>query len=172
MREALDTNESSHRTRQQPTPESFSPLTCERGGGAPASGRLAAVGATAGGWPARDWSAPSSSAQIHPLLPQLRLSATTSGSVDAAQCLGRHSIYNLVDRLLRLLLALPVSTASAERAFSTLKIIKTRLRNTMEASPLQRFLSSSATAHQGCQLQIINLWTSEEQFKGASACVY
>ena len=45
---------------------------------------------------------------------------------------GRHSIYNLVDRLLRLLLALPVSTASAERAFSTLKIIKTRLRNTME----------------------------------------
>ncbi|XP_044440634.1 uncharacterized protein [Triticum aestivum] len=155
MREALDTNESSHRTRQQPTPESFSPLTCERGGGAPASGRLAAVGATAGGWPARDWSAPSSSAQIHPLLPQLRLSATTSGSVDAAQCL-----------------ALPVSTASAERAFSTLKIIKTRLRNTMEASPLQRFLSSSATAHQGCQLQIINLWTSEEQFKGASACVY
>uniref|UniRef100_A0A8R7RCS6 Uncharacterized protein n=1 Tax=Triticum urartu TaxID=4572 RepID=A0A8R7RCS6_TRIUA len=29
---------------------------------------------------------------------------------------GRHSIYNLVDRLLRLLLTLPVSTASAERA--------------------------------------------------------
>uniref|UniRef100_A0A453B994 DUF4371 domain-containing protein n=2 Tax=Aegilops tauschii subsp. strangulata TaxID=200361 RepID=A0A453B994_AEGTS len=45
---------------------------------------------------------------------------------------GRHSIYNLIDRLLRLLLTLPVSTASAERAFSTLKIIKTRLRNTME----------------------------------------
>jgi hypothetical protein len=45
---------------------------------------------------------------------------------------GRHSIYNLIDRLLRLLVTLPVSTASAERAFSTLKIIKTRLRNKME----------------------------------------
>ena len=45
---------------------------------------------------------------------------------------GRHSIYNLIDRLLRLLVTLPVSTASAERAFSFLKIIKTRLRNKME----------------------------------------
>ena len=45
---------------------------------------------------------------------------------------GRHTIYNLIDRLLRLLVTLPVSTASAERAFSTSKIIKTRLRNRME----------------------------------------
>jgi hypothetical protein len=45
---------------------------------------------------------------------------------------GRHLIYNLIDRLLRLLVTLPVSTASAERAFSTLKIVKTRLRNKME----------------------------------------
>jgi hypothetical protein len=40
---------------------------------------------------------------------------------------GRHNIYNFVDRLLCLLDTLPVSTASAERAFSSLKIIKTRL---------------------------------------------
>ena len=45
---------------------------------------------------------------------------------------GRDRIYNLLDRLLRLLVTLPVSTASAERAFSSLKIIKSRLRNTME----------------------------------------
>ncbi|XBI68430.1 hypothetical protein VPH35_047632 [Triticum aestivum] len=45
---------------------------------------------------------------------------------------GRYRIYNMVDRLIRLLITLPVSTASAERAFSSLKIIKTRLRNTME----------------------------------------
>jgi hypothetical protein len=45
---------------------------------------------------------------------------------------GRHMIYNLLDRLLRLLITLPVSTASAERAFSSLKIIKTRLHNKME----------------------------------------
>jgi hypothetical protein len=45
---------------------------------------------------------------------------------------GRHTIYNLIDRLLRLLITLPVSTASAEQAFSSMKIIKTRLRNKLE----------------------------------------
>ena len=55
--------------------------------------------------------------------------------VDLCRCLvetGRHTIYNLIDRLLRLLITLPVSTASAEHAFSSMKIIKTRLRNKME----------------------------------------
>ena len=42
---------------------------------------------------------------------------------------GRHMTHNLIDRLLWLLLTLPVSTASAERVFSILKIIKTRLCN-------------------------------------------
>jgi hypothetical protein len=45
---------------------------------------------------------------------------------------GRHLIYNLIDRLLQLPVTLPVSTASAECAFSTLKIVKTRLRNKMK----------------------------------------
>ena len=45
---------------------------------------------------------------------------------------GRDRIYNWIDRLLRLLVTLPVSTATAERAFSSLKIIKSRLRNRME----------------------------------------
>ena len=44
----------------------------------------------------------------------------------------RDKIYHLIDRLLRLLVTLPVSTASAERAFSSLKIIKTRFPNKME----------------------------------------
>jgi len=51
---------------------------------------------------------------------------------ELCQCLvdtGRHMTHNLIDRLLRLLLTLPVSTASVERVFSTLKIIKTILRN-------------------------------------------
>jgi hypothetical protein len=55
--------------------------------------------------------------------------------IDLCRCLvetGSHTIYNLIDRLLRLLITLPVSTASAERAFSSMKIIKTRLRNKME----------------------------------------
>uniref|UniRef100_A0ACD5UAE1 Uncharacterized protein n=1 Tax=Avena sativa TaxID=4498 RepID=A0ACD5UAE1_AVESA len=55
--------------------------------------------------------------------------------IGLCQCLvetGRHTIFNLLEKLLRLLITLPVSTASAERAFSSMKIIKTRLRNNME----------------------------------------
>ncbi|KAL7087011.1 hypothetical protein ACP275_13G038800 [Erythranthe tilingii] len=41
------------------------------------------------------------------------------------------SVYFLVDRLIRLILLLPVSTATTERAFSVMKLTKTRLRNKM-----------------------------------------
>ncbi|KAK9698549.1 hypothetical protein RND81_08G112300 [Saponaria officinalis] len=41
-------------------------------------------------------------------------------------------IYYLIDRLVRLVLTLPVSTATAERAFSAMKLIKTALRKRME----------------------------------------
>ena len=37
-----------------------------------------------------------------------------------------------MDRLIRIVLTLPVSTATAERAFSTMKLVKTRLRSKME----------------------------------------
>jgi hypothetical protein len=40
--------------------------------------------------------------------------------------------YHLIDRLIRLVLTLPVSTATTERAFSAMKLVKTRLRNKME----------------------------------------
>ena len=54
--------------------------------------------------------------------------------IGLCQCLetGRQTIFILFERLLRLLITLPVSTASAERAFSSVKIIKIRLRNKME----------------------------------------
>ena len=45
--------------------------------------------------------------------------------------LDRHTIFPLVYRLIELGLLLPVSTASVERAFSAMKIIKTELRNKM-----------------------------------------
>ena len=45
---------------------------------------------------------------------------------------GKSKIFYLFDRLIRLILTLPVSTATAERAFSAMKIMKTRLRNKME----------------------------------------
>jgi hypothetical protein len=38
----------------------------------------------------------------------------------------------LIYRLIRLVLTLPVSTATSERAFSEMKLVKTRLRNRME----------------------------------------
>ncbi|KAJ1256684.1 hypothetical protein BS78_K335400 [Paspalum vaginatum] len=40
--------------------------------------------------------------------------------------------YHLIDRLIGLILTLPVSTATTERAFSAMKLVKTRLRNKME----------------------------------------
>ncbi|XP_012840864.1 PREDICTED: zinc finger MYM-type protein 1-like [Erythranthe guttata] len=55
----------------------------------------------------------------------------------AALCEGlaerkKFEIYYLVDRLIRLILLLPVSTATTERVFSVMKLTKTKLRNKME----------------------------------------
>jgi hypothetical protein len=44
----------------------------------------------------------------------------------------KSTTYQLVFRVVMLLLTLPVSTATTERAFSTMNIIKTRLRNKIE----------------------------------------
>jgi hypothetical protein len=49
-------------------------------------------------------------------------------------------IYPLIDRLIRLILTLPVSTAITERVFSAMKIVKTRLRNRMEDDFLANYL--------------------------------
>ncbi|KAK9083768.1 hypothetical protein Scep_030239 [Stephania cephalantha] len=51
--------------------------------------------------------------------------------------------YNLVERLIRLILTLHVSTASTERAFSAMKRIKTDLRNRME----EEFLTDTMIIH-------------------------
>jgi hypothetical protein len=45
--------------------------------------------------------------------------------------LERHIVFPLVYRLIELALILPVATATVERAFSAMKIIKTKLRNKM-----------------------------------------
>nr|XP_027069384.1 uncharacterized protein LOC113694727 [Coffea arabica] len=49
----------------------------------------------------------------------------------------------LIDRLIRLVLILPVSIATTERAFSIMKIIKTKLRNTIE----DHFLNDCLTVY-------------------------
>nr|XP_027096340.1 uncharacterized protein LOC113716245 [Coffea arabica] len=52
-------------------------------------------------------------------------------------------IYSLVDRLIRFVLTLPVSTAITEWAFSIMKIIKTKLQNKME----DNFLNDCLTVY-------------------------
>jgi hypothetical protein len=51
--------------------------------------------------------------------------------------------YHLIDRLIRLVLTLPVSTATIERAFSAMKVIKTRLRNKID----DEFLANSLVVY-------------------------
>ncbi|KAL5820586.1 hypothetical protein ACOSQ3_022468 [Xanthoceras sorbifolium] len=54
---------------------------------------------------------------------------------ELCQCLSetkRSEHYTLVDKLIRLVLTLPVSTATTERASSAMKLLKTPLRNKME----------------------------------------
>jgi hypothetical protein len=45
-----------------------------------------------------------------------------------------------MNRLIHLVLTLPVSTATTERAFSAMKLVKTRLRNKMEDGFLRECL--------------------------------
>ncbi|TYH24740.1 hypothetical protein ES288_A03G115100v1 [Gossypium darwinii] len=64
--------------------------------------------------------------------PDLRKVSTLSKLCRSLVESGKSVMYPLVDRLIRLILTLPVSTASSERAFSAMKIVKTRLRRKME----------------------------------------
>ncbi|KAL5794981.1 hypothetical protein ACOSP7_003575 [Xanthoceras sorbifolium] len=54
---------------------------------------------------------------------------------ELCQCLAetkKSEHYTLIDKLIRLVLTLPVSTATTERAFSAMKLVKTPLRSKME----------------------------------------
>ncbi|XP_047331443.1 uncharacterized protein LOC124935020 [Impatiens glandulifera] len=53
--------------------------------------------------------------------------------------INKSKTYNLINRLIRLVLTLLVSTATTERAFSTMKLVKTTLRNKMK----EEFLTDS-----------------------------
>ena len=64
--------------------------------------------------------------------PDFQNMSTISELCKGLQISGKSNIYFLIDRLIRLVLTLPVSTATIERAFSTMKLLKTRLRNRME----------------------------------------
>jgi hypothetical protein len=64
------------------------------------------------------------------------LADLTSGLVK----LGKDSSYPMVDKLLRLLLTLSMSTATTERAFSAMKFVKTCLWSKMGDAYLQDYL--------------------------------
>ena len=53
---------------------------------------------------------------------------------------GKSMIYSLVDKLIQLVLVLPISTTTTERAFSTMKIVKTKLRNKMKDDYLGSYM--------------------------------
>ena len=57
--------------------------------------------------------------------------------------MGKSEVYFLLDRLIRLILTFRVSTATTERAFSAMKLVKTRLRNKME----DEYLTDSVVVH-------------------------
>ncbi|XP_061368974.1 uncharacterized protein LOC133311864 [Gastrolobium bilobum] len=67
-----------------------------------------------------------------PKNPELQNLSSISELCQGLAKTGKSISYHLVDKLISLILTLPVSTASSERAFSAMKIVKTRLRNKME----------------------------------------
>ena len=64
--------------------------------------------------------------------PDLQNMSTISELCRGLQISGKSKIYFLIDRLICFVLTLPVSTATTKRAFSVMKLLKTRLRNRME----------------------------------------
>ena len=73
----------------------------------------------------------------HPKLKNMSLIADLcQGLVETEKSI----IYPLVDMLIRLILTLLVSTITTERAFSAIKIVKTRLHNWMEDDFLTNYL--------------------------------
>jgi hypothetical protein len=73
----------------------------------------------------------------HPNLNTLpSLADLTAGLVKT----GKVSMYSMVDRLLRLVITIPVSTATMERAFSAMKLIKTCLLNKMGDDFLRHYM--------------------------------
>ncbi|PWA36024.1 hypothetical protein CTI12_AA604070 [Artemisia annua] len=62
---------------------------------------------------------------------QLSQVSTLAGLCICLVKTGKCESYSMIDRLIRLILTLPVSTATTERVFSAMKICKNRLRNKM-----------------------------------------
>ncbi|KAH1108339.1 hypothetical protein J1N35_012107 [Gossypium stocksii] len=75
--------------------------------------------------------------------PDLRKISTLSELCISLVESGKSVMYPLIEKLIRLILTLPISTTSSKRAFSAIKIVKTRLRSKMEDD----FLRSSLVVY-------------------------
>ncbi|KAL0011758.1 hypothetical protein SO802_006866 [Lithocarpus litseifolius] len=64
--------------------------------------------------------------------PDFQNMGTTSELCRGLEISGKSKFFHLIDRMIRLLLTLPVSIETTERAFSNMKLLKTRLHNRME----------------------------------------
>ncbi|KAF3859139.1 hypothetical protein F7725_021538 [Dissostichus mawsoni] len=80
----------------------------------------------------------SSSAAERPIMQVTKVSTITD--MLAAQGRGTQSLFSEVDKLLRLYLTVPMSNATAERSFSSLRRLKTFLRSTMSERRLNHLL--------------------------------
>ncbi|KAF8406126.1 hypothetical protein HHK36_008206 [Tetracentron sinense] len=90
-----------------------------------------------------------------PQHPELQNILTISELCQGLARIGKSTIYPLVDRLIRLVLTLPISTTTTKRAFSVMKIVKTRLRNKMK----DEYLANNLVVH--IEKEIIEKFTIE-----------
>jgi hypothetical protein len=86
-----------------------------------------------------------------------------SGAVEVIQAMSEdvHRLFPQVDRLVRLMLICPVSSCEAERSFSSLRRLKTWLRNSMTQSRLNAI--AVCHAHQDV-LDAVDLERLAEEF--------
>ncbi|XP_028085633.1 uncharacterized protein LOC114286660 [Camellia sinensis] len=74
------------------------------------------------------------------ILPEFQKLSTISELCQLLAKTKKLTSYPLIDRLIRLVLTLPVSTATSERAFSAMKLIKSKLHNRIEDGFLASYL--------------------------------
>ncbi|KAL8105933.1 hypothetical protein AgCh_029665 [Apium graveolens] len=75
-----------------------------------------------------------------PVHPDLKNLSTLGDFCHGLVTTGKADMYPLVDRLLRLVLTIRASTATSERSFSAIKIVKKSLRNRMKDEFLRDYL--------------------------------
>jgi hypothetical protein len=85
-----------------------------------------------------------------------QLSLDTSSPLSLSDLFLSSKVQNELHYIIDVALALPVTSASAERAFSRLRLIKNHLRTTMSSKQLQSMVRISANRHIATKLHVNN----------------